>query len=126
MKPIALSASTITGDKVRNRDGEALGHLEEVVIDLESGRVSYGVLESGGFLGLGGKLFAVPWSLMEVDTDNEEIVIDVSKESLENAPGFDKDNWPDTTERSWMVEVFEYYGSDPYWDQESNAGTTRS
>jgi sporulation protein YlmC with PRC-barrel domain len=57
----ALSASTITGDQARNNDGEKLGHLEEIVIDLDSGRVSYAVLASGGFLGLGEKYFAVPW-----------------------------------------------------------------
>jgi sporulation protein YlmC with PRC-barrel domain len=118
VQPTSLSASTITGDKVRNPDGESLGHLEEIVIDLESGRVSYAVLASGGFLGLGDKLFAVPWDLLSVDTENKEVVLNVSKEMLENAPGFDKDNWPDSDDRSWMVDVYRYYGHDPYWEDE--------
>jgi sporulation protein YlmC with PRC-barrel domain len=116
MQPTALSASTITGDKVRNADGDDLGHLEEIVIDLEGGRVSYAVLASGGFLGLGDKFFAIPWDLLTVDTDNKELVLDVSKETIQNAPGFDKDNWPDTTDRSWIVDVYRYYGREPYWD----------
>jgi sporulation protein YlmC with PRC-barrel domain len=116
MQPTALSASTITGDKVRNADGDDLGHLEEIVIDLEGGRVSYAVLASGGFLGLGDKFFAIPWDLLTVDTDNKELVLDVSKETIQNAPGFDKDNWPDTTDRSWIVDVYRYYGRGPYWD----------
>lgn len=112
----ALSASTLTGDKVRNRDGEKLGQLEEIVIDIDSGRVAYAVLASGGFLGHGDKYFAVPWQLLTVDTENHEVVIDVAKETLENAPGFDKDNWPDVNDRNWIMDVYHYYGSDPYWD----------
>jgi sporulation protein YlmC with PRC-barrel domain len=123
MQPTALSATTITGDKVRNHDGEKLGHLEEIVLDVTSGRVAYAVLASGGFLGLGDKFFAVPWDLLTIDTENEEVVIDVSKESLENAPGFDKDNWPDVSDRSFVVDVYRYYGRDPYWNEEETAET---
>jgi sporulation protein YlmC with PRC-barrel domain len=113
--PASLSASTLTGDKARNPDGDNLGHLEEIVIDLESGRVSYAVLASGGFLGLGDKLFAIPWDMLTVDTENKEIIVDVSKETLENAPGFDKDNWPDIHDRAWVEDVYRYYGHDPFW-----------
>jgi sporulation protein YlmC with PRC-barrel domain len=116
MTVTSLSASTITGDKARNPEGEQLGHLEEVVIDLEGGRVNYAVLASGGFLGLGEKFFAIPWDLLSVDTDNHEIVVDVSKDLLRQAPGFDKDNWPDINDRAWVGEVYRYYGRDPYWE----------
>ncbi len=91
-----LSASTLIGDTIRNRQGEELGSLEEIMIDLNSGRVAYAVLSFGGFLGLGDKYFAIPWQALFVDTEKEEIVLDISKEKLENAPGFDKDNWPST------------------------------
>jgi sporulation protein YlmC with PRC-barrel domain len=114
MQPRSLSASTLTGDKVTNLDGDKLGHLEEIVIDLHSGRVDYAVLSSGGFLGLGDKLFAIPWDLITVDSEREEIVLDISKETLENAPGFDKDNWPDVHDRDWVDDVYRYYGSEPY------------
>lgn len=117
MTVTSLSAGTITGDKARNSDGEALGHLEELVIDLDGGRVNYAVLASGGFLGLGEKYFAIPWDLLSVDTENHEVVIDVSKDMLKNAPGFDKDNWPDIHDRSWVGDVYRYYGRDPYWDE---------
>lgn len=119
MEPQSLSASTITGDDVRNLDGDNLGHIEELVIDIDSGRVNYAVLSSGGFLGVGDKLFAIPWDLLTVDTDNKEIVLDLSKETLENAPGFDKDSWPDIHDRSWVGDVYRYYGREPYWEDES-------
>ena len=112
----ALSASTLTGDKIRNPGGEKLGHLEEIVIDLEGGRVAYAVLASGGFLGLGDRYFAIPWDLIEVDTVNHEVVVDLDKEDLENAPGFDRDSWPQTHDRAWMVDVYRHYGRKPYWE----------
>lgn len=112
----ALSASTLTGDTVRNAAGDDLGSLNEIVIDLDSGMVAYAVLAAGGFLGMGEKFFAIPWDLLTVDTDNREIILNVEKEILQNAPGFDKDNWPMTTDRAWIAEVFTYYGSKPYWE----------
>lgn len=120
MQPRSLSASTLTGDKVRNVDGDKLGHLEEIVIDLQSGRVDYAVLSSGGFLGRGDKLFAIPWDLITVDSESEEIVLDISKETLENAPGFDKDNWPDVHDRDWVDDVYRYYGSHPHWEDDGD------
>lgn len=120
MQPKSLSASTLAGDKVRNLDGDKLGHLEEIVIDLDTGRVDYAVLSSGGFLGRGDKLFAIPWDLITVDTDNHEIVLDLSKETLENAPGFDKDNWPDVHDRGWVGDVYRYYGTHPYWEEDAD------
>ncbi|HWQ84191.1 MAG TPA: PRC-barrel domain-containing protein [Anaerolineales bacterium] len=113
--PVALSSSTLTGDPVHNLAGETLGKLEEIMIDLESGRVAYVVLSFGGFLGMGDKLFAIPWEAITVDTDKKAIVLNVSKEVLENAPGFDKDHWPDTSEHAWLTDIYAYYGFDPYW-----------
>ena len=109
-----LSASTLTGDSVRNSAGENLGKIEDLMIDLDEGRIAYAVLSFGGLLGIGNKLFAVPWSALTLDTSEHEFVLDVDKDSLENAPGFDKDNWPEMTPE-WGQNVYEYYGVNPYW-----------
>jgi sporulation protein YlmC with PRC-barrel domain len=105
------------GDDVKNPAGEDLGKIEEIMIDVNSGRVAYAVLSFGGFLGIGDKLFAVPWGAITLDTVDEVFVLDVDEETLENAPGFDKDNWPKTTsdDDTWMVTVYEYYDRTPYW-----------
>src|SRR5262245_36166952 len=105
-----LSASTLSGDGVRNTAGESLGKIEDLMIDLPTGRVAYGVLSFGSFLGVGGKLFAVPWSALQLDTEKHEFILDASKDRLENAPGFDKDNWPDMANPAWARSVHEYYG----------------
>jgi sporulation protein YlmC with PRC-barrel domain len=113
--PNLLSATTMLGDNVLNAEGENLGEIEEFMIDLDDGRVAYAVLSFGGFLGLGDKLFAIPWEALIVDTDQEAFVLDIEKEELENAPGFDKDHWPQAPENDWLVEVYTYYGYEPYW-----------
>lgn len=114
---MTLSATTMIGDDVKNAQGEKLGNLEEIMLDVASGQVAYAVLSFGGFLGIGDKLFAVPWSAMTLDTDDEAFVLDVDKERLKNAPGFDKDHWPETPgeDDTWLVAVYDYYERDPYW-----------
>jgi sporulation protein YlmC with PRC-barrel domain len=82
-----VSASSVTGDPVTNRDGEHLGKIEDIVLDLSSGRVAYAVLSFGGFLGIGDKLFAVPWGAMKLDSDRKRFILDVQKETLQKGRG---------------------------------------
>ncbi|MGH7589168.1 MAG: PRC-barrel domain-containing protein [Gemmatimonadota bacterium] len=114
MEPV-LSASTLSGDKVVNSYGEDLGKVEDFMLDLENGRIRYAVLSFGGFLGVGDKLFAIPPEMLRVDTENKRVILEMDRARLENAPGFDKNDWPDTSESDWQVEVYEFYGATPYW-----------
>ena len=98
-----LSASTLTKDSVRNRTNEDVGSLKEIMIDVPSGRVAYAVLAVGGFLGIGERLFAIPWGALALDQDRKCFILDVDKQRLQNAPGFDKDNWPDMADPSWAA-----------------------
>jgi sporulation protein YlmC with PRC-barrel domain len=110
-----MAADTLTGDKVVNRNHEDLGTIEHLMIDVETGRVAYAVLSFGGFLGMGDKLFAIPWSALAVDTDEKQFVLDVDKKALEGAPGFDKAHWPNMADHVWGAEVSKYYSAKPYW-----------
>jgi hypothetical protein len=114
--PAVIAADTLTGDKVVNLKNEDLGKIEHLMIDLASGRIAYAVLSFGGFLGMGDKLFAIPWSALTVDTAEKRFVLNADKQLLERAPGFDKNNWPDMADRTWGGTVYSYYGARPYWD----------
>ena len=105
-----LSASSLSGNKVVNYEAEDLGKIEDLMIDTSRGVVDYAVLSFGGILGMGDKLFAIPMSAIKVDTSNECCVLNVDKERLKNAPGFDKDNWPNTADPKWQSSIHEYYG----------------
>lgn len=119
--PQVLSASSMLGNKIVSPEGEELGILKELMIDLDEGQINYAVLSFGGFLGLGNKLFAIPWEALTLNTDDHTFILDVDKEQLANAPGFDKDNWPNEIqyESGWLVELYQYYGYAPYWVSES-------
>jgi len=116
-QPHVLSATSIIGSKVVNTAGEQLGNIKELMIDFEDGQVAYAVLSFGGFLGLGDKLFAIPLEALTFGTEDHTVILDVDKEVLKNAPGFDKDHWPDNAqyESGWLRDIYEYYGYSPYW-----------
>lgn len=114
-----LSATSINGTNVNNSQGENLGQIKDLMINLHTGRIEYAVLSFGGVMGIGDKLFAVPWQALTVDERNEQILLDVPKERLKNAPGFDKNNWPNFADRTLMEPLHTFYGTTP------GAGTDR-
>jgi len=107
---VTLSASSLNGDNVKNAQGEDLGTIKDIMIDTANGQVEYYVLSFGGFLGMGNKLFAVPPQSLNVDTKNECMILNIEKEKLKNAPGFDEDNWPSTADNTFRDSVYDYYG----------------
>lgn len=107
-----LSASTISGINVKNMNREDIGKIQDLMVNLETGEVTYAVLSFGGFLGIGDKYFAVPLQALNftIKDGNREIFLDVSKERLEDAPGFDKNHWPNEANHEFVQSVYNYYG----------------
>lgn len=103
-----LTASSIIGDKVRNLQDENMGEIKDIMIDTTTGKIDYLVIEFGGFLGMGVKYFAVPFNVLTVDTVQKGFIFNQPKEILENAPGFDKDQWPNTNNHQ-MERVYNYW-----------------
>jgi sporulation protein YlmC with PRC-barrel domain len=114
--PHLMGADTLMGNDVFNAQDEDLGDIKEIMLDMRTGRAAYAVPSFGRFLGLGEKLFAVPWDALTLDTVNKRFVLDASKDRLESAPGFDKDAWPDMADASWEKGIHDYYGTKPYVD----------
>jgi len=115
--PRVLSATNIIGNKVVNSEGEQLGNIRDLVLDLDDAQIAYAVLSFGGFLGMGDKLFAVPLEALSFRAEDHTVILDVDKEVLKNAPGFNKDHWPNDSqyETGWLADIYEYYGYSPYW-----------
>ena len=115
--PLIMAADTLTGDSVENSAGEDLGEIKAIMLDVPRGRIAYAVLSYGGFLGVGDKLFAVPWQALTLNADRECFVLDIEADRLKNAPGFDKDHWPSMADPNWANDIHSYYGYTPYWDE---------
>ena len=111
-----MAAHALRGDPVVNPKGYALGRVEHIVLDVERGCIAYAVLSFGGFLGLGDKLFAVPWNAFAFDADRHRFILNVDRGVLEGAPGFDKSQWPAMADPRWASHLHAYYGYRPYWD----------
>lgn len=102
-----LKASDLIGMKVQGTDGKNLGSIKDLVIDQDDGDIQYAVLDFGGFAGIGDKYFAVPWEALRLDQDNKKLALDLHKKDLKDAPGFDKNNWPDFSQQ--QVVIYEFY-----------------
>ena len=113
--PYVTAADALEGDAVVNRAGEKLGRVEKIILDVPGGRIAYAVLSTDGCIHLGARLLAVPWRALTPDPESNCFVLDVSKEKLERAPGFDKNHWPPMADADWAREVHTYYRARPYY-----------
>lgn len=111
-------ASKLIGIDVVSREGDELGEIEEVVVDPEGGRVGYVILSFDGFLREGDKYFAIPWRALRYDAHEEQMVLNVDRDRLEDAPGFSRGDWPDMASRRWARDIHAYYGVVPYWEDD--------
>jgi sporulation protein YlmC with PRC-barrel domain len=110
-----ISSRRVEGTAVYDRDGKKLGTVHSVMIGKRSGQVAYAVLSFGGFLGLGGQVHPVPWSLLTYDVDLDGYVVDMSRDQLENAPTMTLDETDRPIDRSYQEEVSSYWGTMPWW-----------
>ena len=105
-----LTATSIIGDGVENMHEENLGKIDNLMVNLQSGEIEYAVIDFGSFLGMGGKLFAIPFSEMKIDPTRKKFILNRTKEDLKSIPGFDKAHWPDTNDHRYFDEVNTYWG----------------
>ena len=115
-----VDSADIVGCKVVNSQGENLGKIEGIMLDLLESRILYGVLSFGGFLGMGDKLFPVPVDALQWRVDAkgklERCIVDIDKETLRSAPGYERNELPSTVDRSFATDVYAHYGYAPYWE----------
>lgn len=109
-------SSDVVGLDVRNAQDENLGEIHDLVVNPETGEIEYAVLSFGGFMGMGDKLFALPWGVFQpvhkADGDQKYMLLSIDKERLKTSPGFPKDNWPDMSSPDWAKSIREFYQDD--------------
>ncbi len=124
--PNLLSMGTLGDNRVISPREESLGKIEDFIIDIEPGQVAYAILSFGRALSVGDRLFAVPWNAMDLNTDKHAFVLNVEKDVLMSAPGFERDSWPDMSSLDWGERIYAYYGQKPYWPPRSEKPLTET
>ncbi|HVT90195.1 MAG TPA: PRC-barrel domain-containing protein [Tepidisphaeraceae bacterium] len=105
-------AYSMLGMNVYNEKGEKLGEINDLVLNGGQNQISYAVLSYGGVLGIGDKLFAIPWSMLEHKSlEKDRVFLNVDTDKLAKAPGFNKKQWPDAADTAYWNEVSTYYRS---------------
>ena len=112
--PRLLSVDTLVGNDVYNLQGDDLGGIKDLMLDVHTGQVAYAVLSFGGFFGMGERFFAVPWNALSLDATERRFILNADKEKLKNAPGFDRTSWPDMADSTWGQKIHSYYGTRHY------------
>ena len=112
-----LRSTSLFSYRVKSPQGEDLGKIEEIMIDMEQGRVANAVLSFGGFLGLGNKWVPVPWDALALQPDEKVLTLKIEKEKLQKAPNFEPATLPDLANRQWGAVIHTYYGYTPYWER---------
>jgi sporulation protein YlmC with PRC-barrel domain len=104
---------TLIGHGIEDQNGQDTGHINDIVIDAATGDVAYVIVALGGVAGVGEKLFAIPWHILQQPANTDTLRLKLTTEQLKNAPSFNADKWPDMEERHWTDAVHAYYGSPP-------------
>jgi len=110
-----VSAGTIRGTHVYNTDGEALGSIDDLMIDPGSGRIAYAIMSFGGFLGIGERYHPLPWSVLKYDRGRKGYVVPLTKAVLMDAPTYGRDERPEWDDRSYDERIHDYYKTERYW-----------
>ena len=110
-----IASDRVEGTAVRRPNGEKIGHIERLMIDKISGKVSYAIMSFGGFLGMGANLLPLPWARLTYNRDIEAYQLDITDDELKRAPSFLADADFDWGDRSQEIELHRYYGVPPYW-----------
>lgn len=113
--PEVMATGTLEGNKVVSIDGEHVGKISDIMLDVRSGKIAYAVLSEGGFLGMGNTLHAIPWGALTLNVDEKVFLVNLMAEQIKNAPGFDKDHWPAMSDPKWASSVHDFYHLEPYW-----------
>jgi sporulation protein YlmC with PRC-barrel domain len=111
-----VAACTLVGHSVLKPTGEELGNIEEIMLDVEAGRIAYAILSLRGFPGISSKRFPVPWNALQIDPADHKFILDMDRRTFEGAPEFEKDNWPDMADPAFGHIVHKHYGTSPYWE----------
>jgi hypothetical protein len=108
------------GAQVINPQSQDLGKIEDLVLNADTGKIRYGIVEYGGMMGVGAKYTAAPWTTLRLvfkgtktangtTAAHDYFVLDIGKDALKNAPSFEKDRWPNFADNEYVGTIDRFY-----------------
>jgi sporulation protein YlmC with PRC-barrel domain len=113
---VLLATTDLYRDNVYDLAGKFLGEIEELVLDIHSGHVAYALMAVGGFLGMGQKMIAIPWSTVTIDRVYQRCVVNIDLARLMEAPSLEGDPLPRMADPRWAKQVHAYFDCKPFWE----------
>jgi sporulation protein YlmC with PRC-barrel domain len=107
-----ISSNDVEGTNVYSLRGDKIGSIDHLMIDKQSGRVTYAVMSFGGLLGMGHSHYPIPWAALSYDLSLDGFKANVTEDQLRDAPQFSDDSWGD---RTWETSLHDHYNVRPYW-----------
>lgn len=111
--PFFVRSSQVMGMNITNRKGKDVGEINDLVLDAANGKVRYAAVTYGGFLGIGEKMFAVPFDAFKLKREPKEnqisFILNIKQKQLKGASGFDQSHWPDFSDKSLIKELDQRY-----------------
>lgn len=104
---------------VKNMAGEDLGEVKDLTLDMTDGRATYAIIKLPRGFAKHGKMYAVPWDVLQMAKDERCLLLDFDRQAIENIPTFDEHSWPNLADRHWGAATYAFFGGTPYWERES-------
>lgn len=114
---------SVTGLRVDDSQGQKVGSIRNLIVDIASGQIVFAVVRTGGFLGIGAENYAVPWKAISHKPGAESVTLAIPRQRLQAAPRFDREAWGDTASGDWAASVFSFFGVEPYWETTTRAAS---
>lgn len=111
----AIQASRVIGTEVYNTEGQHIGSIEDVMLEKTSNNIMFAVIGFGGFLGIGEKYHAIPWSTLDYVPERGGYVVPFTKEQLEAAPAHEINELISGDGKKVREDSYSYYKVPPYW-----------
>ena len=111
---ILSPATSLCAQIVVDEEGQVLGSIVDLLLDLERGCIGYAVIANGGFMGLGERLVAVPWSALKAQA--RQFVLQGKRAMLDGCPIFEHEQWHRAPAKGWHETVHANFGTRPYWE----------
>lgn len=112
----AIRAKKVIDTDVKDRQGNTIGEVEDIVLDKLSSNIMFAVVSFGGFLGIGEKYHPIPWELLDYDPSEGAYTINVTKEQLQAAPADSIDALTRDAGIAYRDRAFDYYQTPRYWE----------